>query len=108
MVFEGKLNSTKMLQGEGVTWYLARLSQVKDELATVSVTISDTDMVRISLKGFTPEWKPFIKGIVSRDKLLDWNRLWDEFIQEELTDEHPHLMKREDDDMVLTAQMKGK
>jgi len=71
LVLEDKLKSTKMLQGEGVTWYLTRLSHVKDELATLNVTISDTDMVRISLKGFTPEWSPFIKGIVARDKLLD-------------------------------------
>lgn len=55
-----------MIQGDRVTSYLMRLSQVKDELATIGVTISDSNMVRISLKGFTEEWKPFIKGIISR------------------------------------------
>jgi len=60
-----------MIKGESVTSYLTRLSQVKDELAAICVTISDVDMVRISLKGFIEEWKPFIKGIVAREKLLD-------------------------------------
>ena len=60
------------------------------------------------MKGFTKEWKPFIKGVVSRDKLLDWNRLWDDFIQEELRDYDLHPTKRADEDVVLAAQMKGK
>jgi len=37
-------------------------------------------MVRIALKGFTEEWKPFIKGIIAKEKLPDWDRLWDDFI----------------------------
>lgn len=84
LVLEDKLNSTKMIKGESVTLYLKRLSQVKDELASIGVTISNGDMVTITLKGLIEEWKPFIKGIVSREKCPDYNRLWDEFIKEEL------------------------
>jgi len=66
-------------------------------------------MVRIALKGFTKEWKRFIKGIVAREKLPDWNSLCDDFIQEELRDGYFHSKKRaSDDDMALAAQMKGK
>ena len=60
LVLEDKLKSTKMLKGESMTSYLTRLSQVKDELAAIDVTVSDGDMVIISLKGFTEEWNPFI------------------------------------------------
>jgi len=84
LVLEDRLKFTKMIKGEGETSYLTRLSKVKYELATIGVTISDGDMLRIALKGFIKEWKPFIKGIVAKEKLLDWNRLWDNFIQEEL------------------------
>jgi len=55
-----------------------------------------------------PEWKPFIKGIVSRNKLRDWNRLWDDFIQEELRDKDLHPKKAFDDDTILARRMKGK
>eukprot|EP00253_Pinus_taeda_P001608 PITA_01608 len=55
LVLEDKLKSTKMINGEGVTSYLTRLSQVKDELVVVGVTISNGDMVRIALKGFIEE-----------------------------------------------------
>ena len=60
-----------MIQGERVTSYLTRLSHDQDDLAAIGETISNFEMVRISLKGFTPEWKSFIKGIIARDKLLD-------------------------------------
>lgn len=83
-----------MIHGEGVTSYLTILSQVKDELAVISVTILDSDIVRISLKGYTEEWKPFIKGIIAKDKLSYWNRLSEDFIQEELQDKNLHPKKR--------------
>ena len=73
-----------MIKGEGVTPYLTTLSQVRDELIVVDVKVFDGYMVRISLKGFAEEWKPFIKGIAAKEKLPNWNRLWDDFIQEEL------------------------
>ena len=98
-----------MIKGESVTSYLTRLYQVKDELAAIGVTISDGDMVRIALKGFTEEWKPFIKGIVAREKLPDWDRLSDDFIQEELRDEDLQLkQKASDDDVALVSRIKGK
>ena len=64
LILEDKLNSTEMIKGEGLTVYLTRLSQVIDEFVYVGVKILDGDMVRISLKGFTKQWKSFIKGII--------------------------------------------
>ena len=37
LVLEDKLNSTKMIKGEGVTLYLTNFSRVRYELATISV-----------------------------------------------------------------------
>lgn len=92
-----------------MTLYLKRLSQVQDELVAIGENVSYVDIVRISLKGFTLEWIPFIKGIVSRDKLPKSNMLWEEFIQEELWDEDIHLNKKDsDDDMALAVRIKGK
>lgn len=61
------------------------------------------------MKWLIEEWNPFIKGIVAREKLPDWNRLWDDFIKEELPDED--LLKKKktsDDNMTLVGRMKGK
>ena len=83
MALKEKLHNVKMTQGEGVTSYLNRMAQVKDELTTVGETISDSEMVRIALKGFTKRWDVFVKCIVGREKLPNWSRLWD-FTQEEI------------------------
>jgi hypothetical protein len=45
------------------------------------------DLVRMTLKGFSKKWNSFIKGVVSCEKLPDCNKLWDDFIQEEIQDE---------------------
>lgn len=80
LVLKDKLKSTKMLDGEGVASYLTRLSQVHDEHAAISEIVLDSKTVRVSLKGFTEEWKLFIKGIVTRETQPKWSRLWDDFI----------------------------
>ena len=43
----------------------------------------DEELVQIALNGFSKPWDTFVKGIVARDKLPDWQRLWDDFVQEE-------------------------
>ena len=60
------------------------MAQVKDELTAMGETISNSKIVRIALKGFTKRWDVFVKCIVSKEKLPDWSRLWDDFTQEEI------------------------
>ena len=36
---------------------------MKDELAAVGEVISDSELVRIALKGFTKEWEVFVKCV---------------------------------------------
>ena len=84
MDLKDELHNVKMTQGEGVTSYLTRMDQVKDELTTVGETISDSEMVRIALKGFIKRWEDCVKCIVGKEKLLDWSRLWNDVTQEEI------------------------
>jgi len=46
----------------------------------------------------------FIKGVVSCEKLLDWNKLWDDFIQEELRDDD--LQHKSCEENALATQLK--
>ena len=78
-----RMRNTKMTKGEGAVPYLMRLTQIRDELGVVGSKTNDEDIVRIALNGFSKPWDIFVKGVVAREKLLDWQRLWDEFVQEE-------------------------
>jgi hypothetical protein len=53
MDLKDKLHDTKMTKGESVASYLDWVTQVKDELDAVGEVILDSELVRISLKGFT-------------------------------------------------------
>ena len=72
-----------MAKGEGVVPYLTRLTQIRGELGAVGSKTEDDELVRITLNGFSKPWDVFVKGVVAREKLPDWQRLWDDFVQEE-------------------------
>jgi 2-phosphoglycerate kinase len=78
MALKAKLHDTKMGKEESVS-YLTRVAQVKDELVVVGEVISNSELVRIALKGFTKEWEIFVKCVVGPEHLPDWSRLWDDF-----------------------------
>jgi hypothetical protein len=52
---------------------------VKDELDVIVETILDSNLVHISLNGFTKEWDVFVKCLVGREKFPTWERLRDDF-----------------------------
>jgi hypothetical protein len=79
-----KLHDTKMGKEESVSSYLTRVAQVKDELTVVGEVISDSELVRIALNGFTKDWEVFVKCVVGHEHLLDWSRLCDDFTQEDI------------------------
>ena len=43
----------------------------------------DAELVTVPLNGFTKSWEPFMKGICAQEKLPNWDRLWDDCIQED-------------------------
>lgn len=73
-----------MSRGEPVTSYLTRVSQVKDELAAVGEVVDRAELIRVALNGFSKSWESFVRGIVARENMPSWERLWDDFVQEEL------------------------
>jgi hypothetical protein len=84
MVLREKLKDTKITKLDTMTSYLTMTTKVSDQLAIVGEVVPDEELVRTTMDGFSKPWVPFIKGIVAREKLLDFDRLWDDFIQEEI------------------------
>ena len=69
-----------MARGESVTSYLTRVSQVKDELGAVGEIVDDSELIQIALNDFSKSWESFVRGIVARENMLGWERLWDDFV----------------------------
>jgi hypothetical protein len=36
------------------------------------------------MNSFTKPWGPFVCGIVAREVMPTWERMWDDFVQEEI------------------------
>jgi hypothetical protein len=104
MVLREKLREIGMTGSKNVTSYLTKIQQVRYELAAIGDNVADIELVRTTLKGSSKQWKPFIKGVVSREKLPDWNKLWDDFIQEELRDDD--LQHKSCEHNALASQLK--
>jgi hypothetical protein len=107
MVLREKLGSTKMSKTDKVASYLNRISQVRDELMIVGEVIKDDELVRTALNGFSKKWAPFVKGVVAREHLLDWQRLLDDFSREEALQGN-HAKGDEDKENVALHAKKGR
>jgi hypothetical protein len=84
MVLQEKLRGTKMEKTDTVTSFLTRFSQIRDELAAVGEIVDPSELVWTTLNGFSKPWESFVRGIVAREHMPSWERLWDDFVQEEL------------------------
>ena len=57
---------------------------MRDELAVVGEMVDSAELIRVALNGFSKSWESFVRGIVSKENMPSWERLWDDFVQEEL------------------------
>jgi hypothetical protein len=110
MALKERLQHTRMTKGEGVAAYLTKVKQMIDELIAVGVKLSPAEIVRSTLKGFPKEWDPFIAGIVARENLPSWDRLWDDCCQEEIRRGKDVDEDEDEENLALTSKKgtKGK
>jgi hypothetical protein len=73
-----------MAKGEGVIPYLTHLTQIGDTLRAIVSKTEDSKFILIAINGFSKSWDSFVCGIVAREKLPNWQCLWDDFVQEEI------------------------
>ena len=69
-----------MLNSESVTSYLGRVTQIQYELVAVREIVDLYFLVRTTLNNFSKPWGSFVRGIVAREVMPSWERLWDDFV----------------------------
>jgi hypothetical protein len=84
MVLHDRLRGIHMLEDETVTSFLGRYTQIRDELATIGEVVNPNSLVTQAMNSFTKPWGPFVRGIVAREVMPTWERMWDDFVQEEI------------------------
>ena len=64
--------------------YLTRFTQCRDELGSVGVTRNDEELVSLALLGLPKSWHSYQDSVNGQEKLLGWERLWLDLVQEEI------------------------
>jgi hypothetical protein len=68
---------------ESVSSFLGRIKEVKDTLGNIGETVSNTDLVTITLNGMLEDYHMFITGLVAREKPPTFEELTRILLQEE-------------------------
>lgn len=68
--------------------------------------MEDVKLVNIVLKGFPSSYEPFVKGIFAYKRLPNFEREWDDCIQEQTQIKSITKKKGGDENLALISQMK--
>ena len=69
-----------MKGSKGVVAYLTHITDVRDELVAIGEIVTETELVRTTLHGFLKSWEVFVEGIVARENLPGWDRMWSDCV----------------------------
>jgi hypothetical protein len=83
LVLKDKLKKIKMEKGDSIPKYLMKFVQCRDELGSVEIIVTNDDLVSLDLLGLPKNWNSYQDSVNGREKLLDWERLWLDLVQEE-------------------------
>jgi hypothetical protein len=83
MMLLNKLKSIVMIISNSVTSYLMKVTQVCDQLATIGEKVTNANLVNMALNVFPTSREPFVKVICAKENLPNFERVWDDYIQEE-------------------------
>eukprot|EP00253_Pinus_taeda_P006682 PITA_06682 len=84
LALKDKLRNIKCEKGNNMPKYLTKFTQCRDELGSVGVTVDDEDLVSLALLGLPKSWHSYQDSVNGWEKLLGWERLWLDLVQEEI------------------------
>jgi hypothetical protein len=84
LVLHDRLRIIRMVEDESVTSFLGRYTHIKDNLGVIGEVVNPNSLVRTTMNIFTKPWGPFIRDIVAREVIPTRERMWDDFVQEDI------------------------
>ena len=85
---------------------------MRDELGDVGVVVTGPEIVWTALNGVIATWAMFVQGLVARENLPSWDKVCDDFVQEEtrrgFLQCSGSTSRGDEEDVALTAKGKKK
>jgi hypothetical protein len=104
LFLKSKLLGIKMDGNESVSSFLGRIKEVKYKLVNIGETISNTDLVTITLNGMLEDYHMFITGLPAREKHPTFEELTGILLQEE---ERCRNLKPQNKDLALWSNKRS-
>ena len=76
-------------------------------MASIGDTVAPTELVRLAIQGLPKAWETFVDGIIAREHLPDWERLWNDYVQNEIWKGYSVEIRDDEEENVALAA-KGK
>ena len=106
MNLRAQLNSTKLSKGESIQDYLTRVSQFKEKIEAMTDYVDEYELVMTSLDSLIRPWDSFIQTMCSKKKIMKFDIVWEDCIQEEArVSNREALLKKYD--QALATHTKG-
>ena len=61
---------------KGIDLFFTKIQDIQDELAAIGEALQTTELVHLALINVFEEWEIFVQGILVRDILSRWDRMW--------------------------------
>jgi hypothetical protein len=82
LTLKHQLQNLKMTKANTIATFFMKISKIRDQLGAIGETITDRELVMITLNTLPRHWKPFIQSISGRANLPQFDRLWADCTQE--------------------------
>ena len=101
-----------MKKNDIITECMSRFTQCFDELGEVGVNVLEDDLVSLAILGLSKSWHSYQDSVNEREKLMNWERLWFDLVQEEIRqntrDRTSYKGKDEENCALVGKEKKGK
>jgi hypothetical protein len=84
LTLKHQLQNMKMTKADTIATFFMRISEIKDQLASIGETITNRELVMTTLNALLGHWEPFLPSINGREDLPEFDRLWTDCTQEEM------------------------
>lgn len=72
-----------MEKDDSVASFFTKVSQIRDQLRMIGVSVNDDDLVQTTMDGLPSSSEAFLAGITAREVQPNFQRLWYDCLQEE-------------------------
>ena len=106
-LLKNQLRTLKMEKDEFVNSFFTKISQIRDQLLAIGISVDDDDLVQTAVDGIYPSWESFLVAINGRDVQPNIERLWHDCLQEEGRVQNRNGPSQEENLDLTTSTKKG-